>query len=454
MKNILKAVAILFLVITWGCSEHEKPLSPENALQSYLNNEDESFKWEIQEKHEAEGLTLYRVIFTSQTWRDLVWKHELTVMVPDELEYNDALLFVTGGSVKDGEPNLHKWDKNDIVAFSEIAKKNKAITAIVWQIPNQPIFDGKVEDQIISYTFHNFQNDNDYTWPLLFPMVKSAVRAMDAVQEFAKKDLNIKVDGFVVSGASKRGWTTWLTGANDSRVKAIAPMVIDMLNMPVNIAYHKTAWGKYSIEIEDYVKLGVAQEVNSPKGLALVSMVDPYSYRKSLTMPKMIFNGANDPYWPVDAMKNYIDSIPGDNHLCYIPNAGHGLGDKVQALNTLSSFFGETITGGKHPVCDYSVSESNGEATITIKADENLLEDAILWSAGSDDRDIRDNTWNAESLGETGKKEFSVTVKYPQSGYKAFYVDLKYKAPFGGDYTQSTRMFLMDSKKLYLNRGE
>jgi PhoPQ-activated pathogenicity-related protein len=45
-------------------------------------------------------------------------------------------------------------------------------------------------------------------------------------------------------------------------------------------------------------------------------MVDPYSYRSSLTMPKMLFMGTNDEYWPVDAIKNYIDSIPGENYIC------------------------------------------------------------------------------------------------------------------------------------------
>ncbi|MCK3682833.1 PhoPQ-activated protein PqaA family protein [Maribellus sp. YY47] len=454
MRKILLNIIVLLLPAMLVVAETENEITPKTALKAYLNNGDNSFKWEVQDQLTADGVTLYRVIFTSQTWRDLVWKHELTIMVPDDLKHHDALLFITGGSVKNGEPNIHQWDKDEIKMFSQMAITNKAITAIVWQVPNQPIFDGKKEDEIISYTFHNFQSDNDYTWPLLFPMTKSAIRAMDAIQEFAKKDLKTKVNEFVVSGASKRGWTTWLTGASDKRVKAIGPMVIDMLNMQVNIPYHKTAWGEYSIQIEDYVKLGVAQQVGSEEGNALVQMVDPYSYRKALTMPKMIFNGANDEYWPVDAMKNYIDSIPGDNHLCYIPNAGHGLGDKTKALTTLSAFFGEAITGNKHPVCDYSISVNDGTVTLKMKADGNLLEDAILWSAESDDRDIRDNTWTEKSLGEKGKNEFTVTLKLPESGYKAFYVDLKYKAPFGGDYTQSTRMFLMNDQKVLLDRGE
>lgn len=168
----------------------------------------------------------------------------------------------------------------------------------------------------------------------------------------------------------------------------------------------------------------------------------------------MIFNGTNDEYWPVDAMKNYIDSIPGDNHLCYIPNAGHGLGDKTQALTTLSGFFGEAITGNNHPICDYSISENNEKVTVKIIADPEKLVDAVLWTANSIDRDIRDEEWTSKSLGKKGEKEFTVTLRYPESGYEAFYVDLKYKAPFGDDYTQSTRTFLMDSNKVYLKRAE
>ncbi len=347
-------------------------VTQENALQSYLNNGDQSFKWEIQDKLQAEDVTLYRLIFTSQTWRDIEWKHELTVIVPQELKYKDALLFITGGSVKNGEPNLHKWDKDE------------------------------------------------------------------------------KVKQFVVSGASKRGWTTWLTGANDKRVKAIGPMVIDVLNMPVNVDYHKVAWGDYSVQIEDYVNLGIAQQVNTPEGVELVKMIDPYSYRKSLTMPKMIFIGTNDEYWPVDAVKNYIDSIPGENYICYVPDAGHDLGDKKKTLATLSAFFGNSITKGKYPVCESSVSEKNGKITLTVTTTPALLEDAMLWIADSDDRDFRDEKWTGKSLDKRNQKEFKIEMNYPASGFKAFYIDLKYKAPFGGSFTQSTRVYVSDNTNLLL----
>jgi len=69
---------------------------------------------------------------------------------------------------------------------------------------------------------------------------------MDALQAFAKQEWEIEVTHFVVSGASKRGWTTWLTAAADRAVKALAPCVIDTLNMSVQLPYQLKSWGKYS----------------------------------------------------------------------------------------------------------------------------------------------------------------------------------------------------------------
>jgi len=169
-----------------------------------------------------------------------------------------------------------------------------------------------------------------------------------------------------------------------------------------------------------------------------------------LTMPKMIFMGTNDPYWPVDAIKNYIDSIPGDNHICYTPNAAHNLGDKVKAFMTLSAFFGTTITNGDYADCDYSISEENGKIILKVKPTPDLLEGASLWSADSRDLDFRDETWSDIKLNPAVKSEINAEIEIPDSGYIAFYVDLLYKAPFRGTYTQSTRMFVADSTKLLL----
>jgi PhoPQ-activated pathogenicity-related protein len=423
---------------------------PATALKHYLNNGDKTFRWEVKESYSLDDVTAYAVLLTSQKWREHVWTHQLTILVPKNIKYDGALLFITGGSInKEGMPNWNGQDDAGAKSFSLIAKQNNAIVAILKQTPNQPLYNGLTEDALISYTLHNFKKDGDYSWPLLFPMVKSATSAMDAVQEFSKQKLNHKIGRFVVSGASKRGWTTWLTGASDKRVTAIAPMVIDMLNIPVSMNYQIKVWKDYSVQIEDYVKLGLVQDISSGSGNELAAMIDPYSYRKMLTMPKMITMGTNDEYWPIDNIKNYYDSIPGQNLLHYVPNVGHSLGDGVAAMNTLSAFFGYTLSKTAYPVCTWKATASSKGIDLAIKATADKLTDVIVWHADSPDMDFRNDKWESKSLGINHKSTVNVTEEFPASGYRAFYINLKYKDSKGGEYTESTRVFMTDTKKVF-----
>ena len=309
-------------------------------------------------------------------------------------------------------------------------------------------YDDLVEDELISFTLHNFKNDGDYTWPLLFPMVKSAVRAMDVVQTFSKDSLNHKINSFTVTGASKRGWTTWLTGANDPRVKSIGPMVIDVLNMPVSLDYHIQVWNEYSIQIEDYVKLEIPQQVHTENGDAISAMIDPYSYRKSLTMPKMIFIGTNDEYWPVDAIKHYLDSIPGENYIHYVPNAGHDLDGGEQALKALSAFWGQSLNNSQYPTCKWEAAKVDNKILINITGSAGKVVSAYLWMADSEDRDFRDEEWKSADLKINGEASFMRNIGLPKSGFRAFYIDLKYNDDNGGDYTISTRMFVLNQEDI------
>ena len=452
MNTKFRSLAFLLLtLLTFSfCTEKPEPVTANTALQSYLQNDDQSFAWEINESFSLEGLTVHELLLTSQKWREHTWTHQLTVLVPPEIKYDGALLFITGGSVKNGQPNWKSQDDEVMKSFGIVAAQNSAIVAVIRQVPNQPLYDDLTEDELISFTLDNFRKDNDYTWPLLFPMTKSAVRAMDAVQEFAKNELSQDISRFVVSGASKRGWTTWLTGASDERVAAIAPMVIDMLNMPVNLDYQVEVWGDYSVQIQDYVELGIPQDVHSDDGGEITQMIDPYSYRDKLTMPKMLFIGANDEYWPIDAVKNYIDDIPGENFIHYVPNAGHDLGGGEQALRALSAFFGTTLRREKYPVCQWDIAEENGEITLAVEATPDPLVDAILWSADSEDRDFRDEEWVSESLGIKNQKNVNTTISYPMAGFKAFYLDLKYTDANGNVYSKSTRSYVADDDEVFI----
>lgn len=449
----MKILKITILIISYFCIQEgiaqSKSALPENALKSYVNFQDNAFSWELKDSLIENEVTIYNLLLTSQKWREHTWRHQLSIIVPKNLEAETALLFITGGSNKEEKPN---WATSDALwpPLAQIAQKNRAVVALLKQTPNQPLYDNLTEDALISYTLHQYKKDKDVTWPLLFPMVKSAIKAMDAVEEFSFQKTKRKITGFVTAGASKRGWTTWLTAAlDDPRIKAIAPMVIDMLNMPATLNYQYTTYGEYSIEIEDYVKLEIPQGTETPDGRNITTMIDPYSYRKKYDLPKIIFIGTNDPYWTVDATKHYINEIPGENLIHYVPNVGHNLGGGKQAFEALNSFFALTLKNQKYPVCSWDAKDTQFGIDFNLNIEsENLLE-AHLWETTSMDKDFRNNLWLNRKLKINDPSAIKFTKSYPKKGHQAFYVELKYKDPNGDIYSVCSRIFVSDTEKIW-----
>lgn len=455
IRNIRFIVLLGVFPAYLAYAQEQQGVTPGNALRSYLDNGDNTYAWVIKDSLVSDEVTIFQVMLTSQQWREHTWTHQLNVMVPKKVVYDGALLFISSGRMQKDNPNEPEWHDlatdDQIQSIAHMAVKNNAVAALLRQVPNQPLYNGLTEDELISYTLHQFQQDGDYSWPLLFPMVKSAIRGMDAVQEIVVDRSAQPVHRFVVSGLSKRGWTTWLTASQDDRVEALAPMVIDILNMPVNLNYQVEVWQEYSPQIQDYVALGLVQDIESDRGKILAQMIDPYAYRKLLDKPKMLFMGTNDEYWVIDAVKHYIDSIPGENYIHYVPNEGHKLGDKRQAYQALSSFWGFTLQGKPYPTTTYNVTEKQHALRLDIEATRSRLVGATLWRAVSTDQDFRDETWEGRDLGVKNKRKLRVKESLPATGYQAFYVDLKYADVNGDTYTQSTRVFVSDDKGFFID---
>ncbi|MDP8244388.1 MAG: PhoPQ-activated protein PqaA family protein [Candidatus Hinthialibacter antarcticus] len=418
------------------------------ALDAYVEKEDGKFAWEIHETAKLDGVTVYDLTLTSQQWREYLWKHQLTLFVPDKmLSGKTALLFVTGGSIKNGVVNRSSLTGGDAERFSQLAMACGAPAAVLKQTPNQPLFGDMHEDEIISHTFDQYLKSNDPEWPLLLPMVKSAVKAMDALTELSKKEMKEPIEKFVISGGSKRGWTTWLTGAYDSthekRVAAIAPMVIDVLNMKPQMDYQLVAWDEYSVQIQDYTEKGIQQKMSTDEGADLLAIVDPYYYRDRLTMPKLIFIGCNDPYWPVDAIKFYWDDLKGEKYIHYVPNAGHDLGGGEQAIRALAGFFAETAHGKKHPKVEWKLTTGDGKAGLTVSS-EAPAQAIRVWFATSSDRDFRNNLWQSQKM-KADSYTTTIPIPYPKKGYLAAYGEVEFQSEASGEYTKTTRMFVFDA---------
>src|SRR6476659_710047 len=191
-KLILRAG--LFLMVLLPTSK-----SLANALETYVRKLDASFAWKRTEQKKIRDVTVTHLKFFSQTWRGHLWSHDLLVLRPITVRRADtAMLLITGDSYN--APDELETDR-----FHEVAQRAGAVVAILNKVPNQPLYDGRKEDALIAFTFDQYLKTSDPTWPLLFPMVKSPVRAMDALQSFAEEEFDQRIERFVVSGESKRG---------------------------------------------------------------------------------------------------------------------------------------------------------------------------------------------------------------------------------------------------------
>jgi len=356
--------------------------SPQD-LYNYLVKPDPSFAV-TSVSEDGRGTTIG---LTSQTWHGITWKHTILYRQPATvIGDGTAILYITGDGPRDG-------DYRDISLMSAATGMP---VAMLFDIPNQPLW-GMKEDDLIAHTFEQYLKTSDASWPLLFPMAKSALRAMDAVQ--AATGQSIKK--FIVTGASKRGWTTWFVGASkDPRVIGIAPMVYDNLNVGPQMKHQISQWGAYSEMIQDYTRRGLQQKLATPQGRKLAQIIDPYSYRSEIKIPTLIVKGANDPYWTADATSLYWNGLKQPHWLMIVPNAGHDLGGGIQAAQTVGAFSRSLAGQFNMPQVAAKVQANEKNLPWNFKVPkatspkDPVLVEARLWAAASESLDFRKSRWS------------------------------------------------------------
>ncbi len=383
-------------------------------LFDYVTKPDEAFQWELRSVDEGLLGKIYDLHLVSQVWQDIKWEHQIQVYEPQAIEFPEVMgLLITGGSA----------NPEDQALGLTAANLMGARLAVLYHIPNQPLFGDLREDALISHTWVKYLETGDEDWILLFPMVKSALRAMDCLQELAQERWQVNLHEFVVLGASKRGWTTYLTAiADPQRTIAIAPMVFDILNIPVQIQHQRDFWGDYSKQIDDYTEKGLAQTLDTEHGFRLAWMVDPYSYRDRLLMPKLIVLGSNDPYWPIDAINLYWSGLAQPKLLLIAPNCGHGLEDMSRVIGSLGAFFRLVVQKKSLPKLQWQFDESAEGLVLHLTANPQPAE-ARLWAARSLVRDFRDATWEATDLVEEGDG-FVGQIAQAKGRYTAVYGEI------------------------------
>src|SRR5205823_5996119 len=125
----------------------------------------------------------------SQTWQGINWEHRLQIFRPDKVVHPRFCgLLNAGGS----------GGKGDIQLGMTAAQSYGGTFAILFNIPNQPLYGGLTEDALIAHTWQKYLETGDDSWPLHFPMAKSVLKAMDAIQAFSKTAGMPEINEFLV----------------------------------------------------------------------------------------------------------------------------------------------------------------------------------------------------------------------------------------------------------------
>ncbi len=439
----MRLVPRLLLLLLIVSSSLARAAEDETALDRYIAAPDPAYAWKLAATHKGDGYTTFILDLMSQTWRSEkdvdrpVWKHWLAIVKPDDLKYHTAFLTIGGGNNDDAMP------QDASARTIDLAKYTGSIVAELGTVPNQPLVftdstdEKRYEDNLVAYTRVKYMDTRDPSWLVRLAMVKSGVRAMDAMQEFSNSEAGGKwpLEDFVVAGGSKRGWTTWLVGVVDKRVSAIVPIVIDALNSEVITRHHYEAYGFFSSALNDYVRHGLfPDKVGTPLYREILAIEDPYNYRhrERLKIPKFIVNASGDQFFLPDNSQFYYDEMPEPKWLRYVENAKHNL-EGSDARESIAAFYLSVLEKKQPPKYSWQ-RESDGVLRVMPK--EKPAE-VNLWQATNPKaRDFRVDTigkaYTKSPIEPQSDGSYLVQVEKPTEGFTAYFVELVY--PTGHKY--------------------
>lgn len=205
-------------------------------------------------------------------------------------------------------------------------------------------------------------------------MTKAAVKAFDTVEAFMKrrtihKLIRTDIKKWVVAGASKRGWVSWLTAAAvPDRVGVCIPMIMDLLNMVPNMHHMYRAYGGWTLEFEDYYKLNFTRTLDEPETLELTKIIDAYYYRDRLTMPKLIVNAGNDEFFMPQDTHYWWSDMPEPKHWLFLPNKDHSTDGILEATPQMVAYIKTVQENEEAPIFSWAIDSDTGDITVNVGA--------------------------------------------------------------------------------------
>ena len=376
----------------------------------------------------------------SQRWPDPVggapWSHRVELLQPDHATPGPALLVINNGVAYPGDREPHPGNDFSVALLQDLVRTlGMAVISIAdvppqaMALPGDPTL--RTEDDLVAATWRRFLDAPDLheDWPLQLPMTWAARSALD----LADRELpSAQRPSYIVTGASKRGWTSWLLALADARVSHLAPVVMDMNWSALAPHIRQVYGGRWPVALRPYVSHGITGDLQSPAFARLMARIDPYHYLHGplaprLALPKLLLQASGDDFFPPDASRFYLDDLPGISTLRVAPNSDHG-GIRRHLRDTLIPALRRWRAGAQLPQPHARWHPAHGYLRIDSGAEP--VHRAVLWQAHNrDDRDFRYRcgvVYQAHPIAVHASAVLRVPLRIPAAGWSASFVELHY----------------------------
>ncbi|HOL19691.1 MAG TPA: PhoPQ-activated protein PqaA family protein [Candidatus Hydrogenedens sp.] len=454
-------------------TDKEKPeYDYSKVLSDYLkNSDDDNYHFEVYGEKQGEGYKAYFLDLTSQSWHPEktvppLWRHWLTVIVPKQRVKDIGMMVLTEGFSTSEVP------MSDVPPyFISLAVFTKSVVAILEGFPRDNVGFYETPTKVTNLTPVEFINrslqqyfeTHDPGWIVFCPIVKSIVKAMDAIQDFFLKNLRseIPVKEFVLCGDAPF-FVPWLVPAVDKRVIGVAGInnfsfnieqqvkrfLLDEMTLPALFA-----------EMDD---AGILALFEAGDGEHLLQVIDPYYYRSSLNIPKLIISLGTEASNHLGTWsEQMISDIPEptcwvvyphvqmSREYAFLPQQirpSYALTSSVRLYDfkdTIQVFYQRILGQRSMPVFRWHIG-TNGECT--VKVGEEAVE-CRLWFCSKDKRgDIfepSNKDWKCKLLTESAEGTYRTNISLVSHQYNALFFEVIFPSLIGVQFPLTSNIHVI-----------
>jgi len=376
-----------------------------DCVKQYIALPDAAFTWHdthrrLHGRDEETGVhwTGYVLNMTSQRWITEnvvdfpVWWHTVVVVIPANLEAHTwatvhvefghntmaGLRLFTNRDLSDNDNDVTVNSQTLDAALPELtaavwssvfmATRTRAVAVSLFNalnnyetFSNDPTHQHRYEDEIKAYTWIDFMTTGakEPERIMELPVAKSVVRGMDVVSAFTARLPSGQVTQFGVYGHSKLGMATWMAGAVDSRVKAIAPTAM-LMGLESLVPKHNPALLQQKRNPYEQMQFWRGtREIEK-----LYKIISPLNWMDKITVPKLVIMDTNDEWMDntIPEVAKWWPELPEPKGLLFV-KATHSTATVV-TMPSAASFFRGTFQSTPMPRISYSFNQSSGKMLV------------------------------------------------------------------------------------------